>query len=344
MRKMAAEIGPSLLGGLLFASAGVGTFELSDWAMRTWLGLSLHQANLAATAMASAAASALLSLVLRGYKRSLFARFTAAERRLIRQFEIALQQGRIVPFFQPVINAATGAVSGAEVLVRWLRPDGRHIAPADFIGIIERSGAITRLTRTIAEAAIREAAAWRASGNDISISINLSALDLREPDLARHLADLCLFHGLPPNRLLVELTETQAVENLHQAREILTQMRDFGIGVLLDDFGTGYASMGLLHDLPFRGLKIDQRFVRTALSDPTAAAIVKVSIELGRQLGLWLIAEGVEDAETSIWLESQGVHRQQGFLFSPALPVDELIAISHRFAVNNNLSQIHTGK
>lgn len=146
------------------------------------------------------------------------------------------------------------------------------------------------------------------------------------PGLA--LVAMCHAHGLPETLLRVELTETQAVRDIAQARLILSELRAAGIGVLVDDFGTGFASMSILHDLPFSGLKIDRQFVQNVPVDRASAAIVRASVALARQLGLSVIAEGVEDQATAIWLQRQGIDLQQGFFYAPALPARTLLTFS----------------
>lgn len=328
MKLWHTNLSPRLLRWGAAGTVGIALYEGLDWLLQHYSGLSLH-GMIPGFALGGVAAVGLsISVGAQLYQRSTRSWLSSEERRRLREISQALDDGQIRPYFQPVVDPRTGHVVAAEALARWVRTDGRLVPPGQFIPLTERAGCTGRLTRVIAEAAVEAAAGWHQAGLPVPVSVNLSALDLVDRTIGQSLVAMCRSHGLPERLLRVELTETQAVSDIAQARIILSELRAAGIGVLVDDFGTGFASMSMLHDLPFSGLKIDRQFVQNVPADRASAAIVRASVELARQLGLTVIAEGVEDAATATWLQRQGIDRQQGFLYAPALPARELLTFS----------------
>ncbi len=214
--------------------------------------------------------------------------------------------------FQPKVTCRTGALAGFEALSRWQHPRIGPVPPPVFIGLAERHGLIGDLTDVVVERAL----AWFSSipgHDDLTLSVNLSGSTLADPGLVGHLTDSCARHGIGPDSLVLELTETSRTDDPVRSLELLTRLRMHGFQLSLDDFGTGYSSMSELARLPFSEIKVDQSFVRGAAASQDARAVVRSVIDLGHDLGLETTAEGVEDADTLELLCSLGSDLAQGY-------------------------------
>ncbi|MBB6251868.1 EAL domain-containing protein [Nitrospirillum iridis] len=320
--------------GLLNLLAGGGVLAVL-LAVLTWDGLRDVVAALTGLSMARGEMLSLLALLaIAGLIAQLgrriwtmipHTRFSAEERRILRALPQALARGEIQPHFQPVVDADTGQVVAVEALARWIKADGSILPPGQFIGLAERAGLIRLLTKGIMEHAVRTAAAWRTHDLDIPISINLSVEDLEASDLVDHLIALCDRHGVPHAAIRVELTETQSIVHFDVVDRAVATLRQAGMAVYLDDFGTGYASLSVLHRIPFTGIKLDQSFIRRLRDDPRADAIVRASVAIARDLGLALVAEGVEDSETRDRLGQLGVSHIQGYVYARAMPAHDIV-------------------
>ncbi|MEE3623715.1 EAL domain-containing protein [Nitrospirillum sp. BR 11752] len=294
-------------------------------------GLSMARGEMLSLLALLAIAGLALHLARRIWTLIPHTRFSADERRILRSLPHAVARGEIQPYFQPVVDAGTGQVVAVEALARWIKADGTLLSPGQFIGLAERGGLIRLLTKGIIEHAVRTAAAWRAEHDlDIPISINLSVEDLEASDLVDHLIALCDQHGVPHGAIRVELTETQSIVHFDVVDRAVATLRQAGMAVYLDDFGTGYASLSVLHRIPFTGIKLDQSFIRTLRDDPRADAIVRASVAIAQDLGLSLVAEGVEDWETRDRLGEMGVRHIQGFVYARPMPAPELIAFAQQ--------------
>ena len=249
----------------------------------------------------------------------------SASRRLLLMSELrrALENGELVLEYQPVIELATGRPVQAEALIRWHHPHEGTLAPDSFIPLAEESGMIAQITQWVAAAALEDLRAWRAAGIDISISINISARDLRQFDFATRLRQMITRAGVPAGQVTLEVTEGHllaADATTHASRII-----ELGAGLALDDFGIGYSSLSYLRQLPLTLLKIDRSFVSSLGVQPDSAAIVRSAVELGHALGYKVIAEGVEDESVREQLTEMGCDFAQGHLFGRAMPSDLLI-------------------
>lgn len=235
-----------------------------------------------------------------------------------------LEAGEFEPFFQPVLDISAGVVVGVEALVRWRHVSRGLVMPGEFIGVAEQSGIIGKL----GEAVLRRGceAITRLGREPLRLSVNLSARQLRESDLPRAVAELLIATGLPAQRLEFEITESAIMENVERNVRTLQALRDLGVGLSIDDFGTGYSSLSYVQRFPVTKIKIDRSFVSRLCQAPEAAAIVKATIAIARSLNLDVVAEGVETEEQSRRLRELGCPLQQGFLFTPALPLDQLRA------------------
>jgi diguanylate cyclase (GGDEF)-like protein len=238
----------------------------------------------------------------------------------------ALENSEFVPYFQPKVDLRTGAVVGAEALLRWNHPTEDSVAPDVFIPLAEQTGLIVPVTLQVISSAIRECSLWRARGRDLTVAVNLSARVLVDPSLPDHVEELCRCWDLPTRALVLEITESMIVADPARALPIVERLAALGVRLSIDDFGTGYSSLEYLKVLPVREMKIDRSFVTGMADDVRDAAIVRHSIELGRSLGLRVVAEGVESCEAHERLAAMGCDHGQGFLYSHAVPAEEFEA------------------
>ncbi|MEG3634516.1 putative bifunctional diguanylate cyclase/phosphodiesterase [Micromonospora palythoicola] len=232
--------------------------------------------------------------------------------------------------FQPIVDLGTGEVIAAEALARWRHPTHGMIDPLRFLETVERSGLLPAFAEAILDQALVAAGTWRDAGFDVPVAVNVSPrslLDTRFPDsvLARLRA-----HDLPPDRLILELTETLTLSQLDVVDRVLTRLRAAGVRLALDDFGTGYSSLSLLSRIPVHQLKIDRSFVTGMESSTEAAAIIRSTLDLGRSLDLAVVAEGVEREAQRRTLWELGCAAGQGHLFARPLPAGTLLAALQR--------------
>ncbi|MCB1746327.1 MAG: EAL domain-containing protein [Gammaproteobacteria bacterium] len=239
----------------------------------------------------------------------------------------ALERDEFRLHYQPKIDATTGAVTGAEALVRWYHPDIGLISPGEFIPVAEETGLVAPLGTWVIQQACRQAAAWQqACRRSIKISVNLSAAQFAQDGLIDTIEAAVRTAGITPGQLQVELTESMLMEDVERHIRALDALRALGIEVAIDDFGTGYSSLAYLRRLPIDCVKIDRDFVREIARDRRDAAIVRGAIALAHSLDLTVVAEGVEDAGQLDMLCRFGCDEIQGYHFSPALQPDEFIA------------------
>ncbi|MFF4891730.1 putative bifunctional diguanylate cyclase/phosphodiesterase [Micromonospora chersina] len=234
--------------------------------------------------------------------------------------------------FQPIVDLGSGEVIGAEALARWHHPTHGMIDPLRFLEAVERSGLLPAFAEAILDQALIAAGSWRDAGFDLPVSVNVSPrslLDARFPGavLARLRA-----HDLPPDRLVLELTETLTLSQLDVVDRVLSRLRDSGVRLALDDFGTGYSSLSLLSRIPVHELKIDRSFVTAMESTAEAAAVIRSTLDLGRSLDLTVVAEGVESEPQRRALWELGCAAGQGHLFARPLPSGTLLAALQRGA------------
>jgi EAL domain-containing protein (putative c-di-GMP-specific phosphodiesterase class I) len=242
----------------------------------------------------------------------------------------ALENNEFVPYFQPKVDLRTGRVIGAEALLRWNHPTQASVSPDVFIPLAEQTGLIVPVTLQVISAAVRECSLWRARGRDLSVAVNLSARVLVDPSLPDHVEELCRCWELPTRALVLEITESMIVNDPARALPVVERLAALGVRLSVDDFGTGYSSLEYLKVLPVREMKIDRSFVAGMADDVRDAAIVRHSIELGRNLGLRVVAEGVESCEAHERLAAMGCDHGQGFLYSRAVPAEEFEACIER--------------
>ena len=231
----------------------------------------------------------------------------------------AIETGQLFLHYQPKLDIVTRQVMGAEALVRWTHPELGMVSPAEFVPLAERTGTIRSLTRCVLRTGIGQLAQWREAGLFIDLSMNVSASDITDTDFASSLLADLRRANVPPNCLILELTETAVMNDLKAAAQHMELLRVAGIRFSIDDFGTGHSSLSLLQVLPVDELKIDRQFVRDLHTDIDSAKIVQSTIELARGLGLKVVAEGIESESAWKILRDYGCHYGQGFLLSAPL-------------------------
>ncbi|MET1114864.1 MAG: EAL domain-containing protein [Comamonas sp.] len=234
----------------------------------------------------------------------------------------ALEHGRMAVYFQPQVHIGSNRIVGAEALLRWTDPDFGMVSPGVFIPMAEESGYIVTLGAWVLEQSICEAVRWSIQGLPLKVSVNVSALEFRQPDFVERLQVLLQRHGLPSHLLELELTESILLQDAQEMAARVRSIADLGVGLVIDDFGTGYSSLGYLKKLPIAKIKIDQSFVRGLPQDTGDQAIVSAIISLGKALGTEVVAEGVETSEQRDCLQALHCHFFQGFLCSPGLPAE----------------------
>jgi EAL domain-containing protein (putative c-di-GMP-specific phosphodiesterase class I)/signal transduction histidine kinase/DNA-binding NarL/FixJ family response regulator len=240
----------------------------------------------------------------------------------------ALERGEIAPVYQPIVERSGARMVGVEALARWTDATGRTHVVTDFIAEAERSGLIGQLGQMILARAISDARAWP----DLSLSVNVSPLQLVMPGFEEDLAKVLAESGMPAQRLVLEITESAVLEQDAGVVDRLKRVRAMGIGLALDDFGTGYASLAYLRRFPFDRVKIDRTFVRGVDTERDGATIVHAITATGRALGLKIVAEGVESEGEQKFLSSAGVHYLQGYRFGRPMSAADITARAEREA------------
>jgi c-di-GMP-specific phosphodiesterase len=238
----------------------------------------------------------------------------------------AIGRGEIVPFFQPVVRLSTGAISGFEALARWRHPRRGVIPPDEFLPLCDEMGLLAELGSHMMKTAAYQLAEWRRVhrvAGELTVSVNLSTGEIDRENLVSDVARLLAATGLPRGALKLEITESDIMRNPERAAVVLGELRAAGAGLALDDFGTGFSSLSYLTRLPFDTLKIDRYFVRTMGTNEGSAKIVRSVVNLGRDLSLEVVAEGVENAQMALHLQQIGCDYGQGFGYAPALSAQE---------------------
>ena len=239
----------------------------------------------------------------------------------------ALDQQQLVNHYQPKVAVATGELVGVETLVRWQHPTDGLVFPAQFIDVAEKHELIDDLTRWVLTTALAQAQTWQQAGLDLRVAVNVSMDNLASPDFTNFVAAQAASAGIAPQRIVLELTESRLMQDDQRASlESLTRLRLKRFTLSIDDFGTGHSSLTRLHDIPFDELKIDQRFVHRAWADATARAMYDASLGLARQLGMAVVAEGIEDQHDWDFVRLTGCDFAQGYWIARPMPAADLPA------------------
>ncbi len=235
-----------------------------------------------------------------------------------------IERGEIEVYYQPKLDLRTGEICGAEALARWRHPGRGLVLPMEFISLAERIGVINTLTFRVLETAIKQCGAWANAGVHIPVAVNLSPISLLDGQLVDRVQEILKAQGCTACSLVLEVTEGALMADTPRAQETLARLHAMGIVLSIDDFGTGYSSLARLKNLPLSEVKIDQSFVIDMLEDDNDAAIVRATIDLAHNLGLKVVAEGVETAGHLERLKSFGCDMAQGYYLSRPLPPTEM--------------------
>ena len=248
-------------------------------------------------------------------------------RELEKDLRDALVRGQFYLVYQPQISYRDHRVVGVEALIRWQHPEHGLVPPDLFIPLAEQNGTIIAIGEWVLDQACKQLRDWHDQGFvDLRMAVNLSTVQLHHAELPRVVNNLLQMYRLPPRSLELEVTETGLMEDISTAAQHLLSLRRSGALIAIDDFGTGYSSLSYLKSLPLDKIKIDKSFVQDLLDDDDDATIVPAIIQLGKSLGMQVIAEGVETPEQEAYIISEGCHEGQGYLYSKPLPARELSA------------------
>jgi diguanylate cyclase (GGDEF)-like protein len=246
---------------------------------------------------------------------------SASKLAMIGDLRRGIQRGELVLYYQPKVNISTGDLVGAEALVRWQHPERGLVFPDDFIPLAERTGLINSLTRHILDTALAQARIWLDAGRPLPIAVNLSARNLHDVRFVASVGELLAVHNVPAHLLELEVTESAIMIDPVRAVEVLEQLSALGVRLSLDDFGAGFTSLSQLKALPVNEIKIDRSFVMTMNEDHRDSLIVQSVIALGHNLGLTLVAEGVETEDALTTLSDFGCDIAQGYYMTRPIPV-----------------------
>ncbi len=240
------------------------------------------------------------------------------------QVRAAIANGELVNYYQPKVAVASGAVVGVETLVRWRHPAHGLVFPDQFIGVAEEHGSIDDLTRVVLSSAMTQAKAWRQAGLHIRVAVNVSMDNLSSVTFADFVVGAAAAADVAAQDIVLEVTESRLMLDQRAPLEILARLRLKRFRLSIDDFGTGHSSLAQLRDIPFDELKIDQSFVHGAWHDATAHAIYDASLGLGKQLGMEVVAEGVEDREDWDLVRRTKCDLAQGYFIARPMPAADL--------------------
>jgi diguanylate cyclase (GGDEF)-like protein len=250
------------------------------------------------------------------------------EKRLTLEAELLLAADRdeFELFYQPQVHLADGRLIGAEALIRWRHPERGLVSPGEFMAVVNTSSISERISEWVLQAACARGAAWERAGHELRIGVNLSPIQMGSGGLAISVAQALANSGLSPTNLELEVTEDILLHDEQAALNTFREIQELGVRLVFDDFGTGFASLSYLKKFPLDGLKIDRSFVLGLLINPDDAAIVSSTIGLSKQLGLSVIAEGIEDQATADFLVRMGCEEGQGYCFGRPMPAHEFEA------------------
>ncbi|GAY14117.1 bifunctional diguanylate cyclase/phosphodiesterase [Mycobacterium sp. shizuoka-1] len=251
----------------------------------------------------------------------------AAQVRLLGELRRTIERGGLDMVYQPKLDLRTGRIAGVEALLRWPHPQLKVLRPAAFLPLILRHGLMRPVTDLVFSKVLDDAVRWSSTGLEIPVAVNLFAPLLRDARLPVTVGGVLQEHGLPARLLTIEITEDVVLDELGRVAGVLQQLRDDGVRVAIDDFGSGYSALSYLRDLPIDEVKLDRHFIASVATDARAAVVVSAVIELTHNLGMTVVAEGVEDAETAAWLAEHGCDIGQGYFFGRPVPAADIPAM-----------------
>ncbi len=264
---------------------------------------------------------------------------------LLEELRLGIGQGQLVLHYQPQLDLRTGAIVAVEGLLRWAHPERGLVPPPEFLPVAEMAGLTRPITRLVLREAIAQCAVWRRAGKLLTVSVNISATSLVDPHLTYLIRELLDIHGVPPDALVLEITETSMISDVDRASRVIQELLEFGVLVSIDDFGSGVTSLAHLSSLAVRELKLDQAFInRLSDADRTRALnLVRAIIELGHALGLRIVAEGIEDRATLDLLSALGCDLGQGCFIGEPSPADHLTFRPQAAAAANQIPHQPSG-
>jgi EAL domain-containing protein (putative c-di-GMP-specific phosphodiesterase class I) len=243
-----------------------------------------------------------------------------ARLRLESELALAAERGEFELFYQPQVRLVDGTLIGAEALIRWRHPERGMVSPGEFMPVVNTSPCSETIAAWVLQTACHQARIWELAGHGVRIAVNLSPSQLQTGDLAAAVAEVLAATGLTPSLLELEVTEDILLLDEERVLGMFQRIQQLGVRIAFDDFGTGYASLSYLKKFPLDGLKIDRSFVLDLLSDPDDAAIVGSTVGLSKQLGLSVVAEGIENRATADLLVMMGCEEGQGYFFGRPTP------------------------
>jgi diguanylate cyclase (GGDEF)-like protein len=252
----------------------------------------------------------------------------------------AIHNEELKLYYQPQLEIGSGTIKSAEALARWIHPEQGFIPPDIFIDIAEQTGLIQPLTDWVLRTAIEQCAQWRKIGIQLSVSVNLSARNLHDETLTPQIANLLDYWSITPDQLCLEITETSMMTDPEHARTVLDGLGNLGVRLSIDDFGTGYSSLAYLKQLPVNELKVDKSFVLNMSNDESDASIVRATVGLAHDLGLEVVAEGVEDQSSQDELQKLGCEFIQGYHFARPMPAADLTPLLIENKASNDAHQL----
>jgi EAL domain-containing protein (putative c-di-GMP-specific phosphodiesterase class I) len=247
--------------------------------------------------------------------------------RIDRELRAALDTGALTLHYQPIVEMHSGAIAGAEALLRWQHEEHGLLPPARFLPVAEETGTITRIGRWVVNEAVRQARQWIDGHADLetfTVSVNLSARELTAPGLAEHVARVLEAHGWPADQLMLELTEGSLIAERETTMRVMGELKDVGVRLAIDDFGTGFSSLSELHRFPVDTVKVDPSFVADLTASGAGSPVTTAVLHMAGALGLVVVAEGVERPDQHRGLQALRCHLAQGFLFAHPAPPEEI--------------------
>jgi diguanylate cyclase len=250
---------------------------------------------------------------------------------LVEELRDAIEQRQLELHYQPQVDLSTGEINSVEALVRWIHPRLGFVPPLEFIPLAEDAGLMGALTAVVLDEALFQCASWRSSGRQLTVSVNISASDLLNPDFPDLVSRLLAGYGLGPEVLVLEMTETTAIADFERSQEAIQKLHDLGLVVSVDDFGAGFTSLAYLGSLAVKELKLDRSFISRLAETKNGRdlALVRATVELAHALGLRVVAEGVEDEHCLGLLSGLHCDLVQGYVISKPKPANQLELSPH---------------
>ncbi len=258
----------------------------------------------------------------------------------VKELARAIERDEIVPFYQPIIKLKDESISGCEMLVRWLKPDGTMVRPDMFIPLAESSGLVVAMTLRVMRRAVRELAPVMATQKDFKLAVNISPDHFSSPGFLQSILSLLEDENTDPAHIVLELTERQQLQDMDAFKAIADAVQQAGLRISIDDVGTGHNGLSTIQEVPANIIKIDKKFIDAIVSNELSTAIVSLLVGLSNQFGRTTVAEGIETRDQLEALRAHGVDEGQGYLFSPALNALKFVAFYGSHAANDSTGKI----